>query len=95
MSGHTEAAAEIEAFSDRDVAPLVFDVVEPLRAGVYQTKDPVPFAVAENATFRSIEPGWRWGPVWSNAWFRLSGTAPKRTAGVVCGCGSRAEQRQP
>ncbi|MCH2138699.1 MAG: glycosyl hydrolase-related protein [Phycisphaerales bacterium] len=27
--------------------------------------------------FQPVQPGWRWGPVWSTAWFTCSGTMPE------------------
>ena len=27
--------------------------------------------------YQPVQPGWRWGPVWSTAWFSLKGTMPE------------------
>lgn len=81
MSLNSDAATTIEAFSDREVAPLVFDQMAPLRAEVFQTTEPVAYGEAIMASYRPVEPGWRWGPVWSNAWFRLTGTVPDAIGG--------------
>lgn len=50
----------------------------PLRASVWVVDgEPVPFAAAAaEAEFTRIAPGTPWGPPWSTAWFRLSGSVP-------------------
>lgn len=76
MNQTREGAAEIEAFSDRVLAPLVFRNSVPLETAVYQVPEPVPYALAIKAAYTPVSPGWRWGPVWSSAWFRLQGRVP-------------------
>jgi len=48
----------------------------PLDAAVFQTAERSAIQAAREATFSPAELGWRWGPVWSTAWFRLTGELP-------------------
>src|SRR5688572_25322025 len=75
------AAARIEQFVERALAPAVWARVSPLEAGVYQCDQPVPWQGALCAEYTPVRLGWRWGPVWSNAWFRLRGRLPAEMAG--------------
>jgi alpha-mannosidase len=75
------AAARIEQFVKRVVAPAVYPRVSPLEAAVFQCAEPVPLGVALRAEYKPVRLGWRWGPVWSNAWFRLRGRVPAEMAG--------------
>ncbi|MBL9031781.1 MAG: alpha-mannosidase [Phycisphaerae bacterium] len=58
-----------------------FTRVEPLHAEAFQSVDPLALAEARRAALRPVSPGWRWGPVWSFAWFRLTGRVPEPSAG--------------
>jgi alpha-mannosidase len=40
-----------------------------------------PFSAARTASYRPVELGYRWGPVWSSAWFRLRGRLPEVGSG--------------
>jgi alpha-mannosidase len=53
----------------------------PLQVEVFQTPDRLPFAEAIRAEYRPVDPGFRWGPVWSTAWFRLRGQVPASCEG--------------
>ena len=53
----------------------------PLSVEVFQTAERISLAEAKGATFRPVEPGFQWGPVWSTAWFRLRGELPSSFAG--------------
>ena len=66
---------------------LVNDVLHPaaieqrsaMEAAVWGSLDRVDLETARQATFEEIATGWRWGPVWSTAWFRLRGAMPMGT----------------
>jgi alpha-mannosidase len=66
----------------RDVIePAVCTDSTPVDAAVWQTVDPVPFAVARGQNFTPISLGFTWGPAWSTAWFRVRATVPSAMAG--------------
>lgn len=55
------------------LAPAVYTARSPLDVSVWQTPDRVTAARAAGEASTQVPIGWRWGPVWSTAWFRLSG----------------------
>ncbi len=57
--------------------PAVFTDRVPLAASVYQCAEPVSYDHAIGQSFTPVNLGWSWGPVWSTAWFRLSGRVPE------------------
>lgn len=70
----------------RDVVePLVYPAAAPLEAhaAVFaDIKSPPPSAEdALKLSFSPVKPGWRWGPKWATAWFKVKGTVPKDFAG--------------
>ena len=54
---------------------------QPLQVGVYQCNEPCTYAQARLQAFTAVESGFRWGPVWSTAWFHLVGQYPSDWAG--------------
>lgn len=44
--------------------------------------DPITAEQALAREFRPVSPGWRWGPKWSTAWFRVSGAVPAEWKGL-------------
>ena len=70
------AALRLETFLDEVLRPLATPHRHALSVSVFQSEDRLPLAQAREATFDEIEPGWRWGPVWSTCWFRLQGEVP-------------------
>ena len=75
------AALRLETFLDEVLRPLATPHRHALSVSVFQSEDRLPLAQAREATFDEIEPGWRWGPVWSTCWFRLQGEVPAAFAG--------------
>ncbi|MDG2020594.1 MAG: glycoside hydrolase family 38 C-terminal domain-containing protein [Phycisphaerales bacterium] len=78
------AALRFETFADEVLRPVATPVVAPLAVTVAQfegrpTHDEIT-AIPESA-FTGVDPGWRWGPVWSTAWFRLRGELPEAMSG--------------
>lgn len=45
--------------------------VLPVEVAVWQCGEPVSVEAARRAEYNVVPIGWRWGPVWSTAWFRL------------------------
>ena len=88
------AARRYAVFAEQVLEPLVYPETLPLRAAACQVDAPIPFSEACRRSYEPVEPGWRWGPVWSTAWFRLSGEVPETWAGrdVVLrfSCGTEA-----
>lgn len=70
--------AQLKSFIDTRLTPRTWSLVAPLHALVAQhpAKDDVE---ARSLTYRPVEIGWRWGPVWSIAWFRLTASLPTTT----------------
>ena len=63
-------------FQNDVLAPAVYAARCPLEASVWQTPDRVTPAQACSESYEPVPSGWRWGPVWSTAWFRLRGEIP-------------------
>jgi hypothetical protein len=70
----------------RDVVePLVYPAAAPLEAHAAVFADikatpPTPDE-ALKLTFQPVKTGWRWGPKWATAWFKVRGAVPKDFAG--------------
>lgn len=68
----------------RDVLdPAVCAESEPLSVGVHQLPPGAAMTpeVAFGAAYTPVTVGWRWGPKWSTAWFRVRGEIPASHAG--------------
>jgi alpha-mannosidase len=73
---------ELAAISASNLAfdllhPAAIEASNPMRAGAWCTGDRVTLDEARQAVFTPVQPGWRWGPVWSTAWFQLEGRLPE------------------
>ncbi len=80
-----EAASRFKAFVEETLAAAVCRISEPLTAEVFQTPDRITVAEALRGAYRPVQVGWRWGPLWSSAWFRVKGRVPEAMAGKrVC-----------
>lgn len=66
---------ELKSLLDARITARAWTIIAPLRCGVAQraAKDDVE---ARCLTFHPVDLGWRWGPVWSIAWFRLTACLP-------------------
>ena len=80
-SERASAAHRFSVFAEQVLVPAVFPHRAALSIAAYQCADPIPFEQAARATFVPVELGWRWGPVWSSAWFQLRGSVPSEMAG--------------
>lgn len=70
------AALGFETFHDDILAPArVRNRVE-LDVEVYQCQEHLKPDQIHARTFTPVKTGWRWGPIWSTAWFRLRGEVP-------------------
>ena len=70
-------------FQNDVLAPAVYAARCPLEASVWQTSDRVTPAQACSEAYEQVLSGWRWGPVWSTAWFRLRGDIPAGNGGLA------------
>ncbi len=88
------AARRYAVFAEQVLEPLVHPSAVPLRAAAARVESPIPLAEARKASYAPVEIGWRWGPVWSTTWFRLSGAVPESWAGKTVAlrfaCGTEA-----
>lgn len=64
-------------FQNDVLAPAVFTARSALEVSVWQTPDRVTPAQASAQSYEPVPIGWRWGPVWSTAWFLLRGEIPE------------------
>ncbi len=75
------AAQRFAVFAEQVLEPAVYPVTAPLEVGALQCSEPLSYAEAIGRTYEPVEPGWRWGPAWATAWFRLTGRIPPEMAG--------------
>jgi alpha-mannosidase len=92
----------IEQFVQHTLRPQLWAESVPMEAAVYRPQgesprdyremkiDPV---AAQRAEYTPVNPGYRWGPIWSDAWFRLQGRIPEgwRGQAVVARINTGAE----
>ena len=63
--------------------PAAYRGTAPLAVEVCQSDHPIPPADAPGLGYAPVDLGFRWGPKWSTAWFRLRGVVPSSHAGFV------------
>lgn len=95
MQKHPQlTTARIERFINNELRALLWQRSVPMAAAVHRPAPGLAPADAPGQAYTAIEPGFQWGPIWSDAWFRFSGTVPAEWAGeaVVArlDCGSEA-----
>ena len=77
MRSELEAAAQrFAVFAGQVLEPAVYTDAAALDVSVFQCAEPVAYAEAVRSRTTPVPIGWRWGPVWSTAWFRLRGRVP-------------------
>ena len=93
-SDFERAARRFAVFASQVLEPAVFGPPVPLHAAAFQCDDPLPYAQALRGTYRPVPLGWRWGPVWSTAWFKLTGSLSaelaERPVALRFSCGTEA-----
>ena len=70
------AAIRFEAFASEVLAPAILRPAGEPVVEVHQTAERLSPKEAGRAAYRPVAPGFRWGPVWSSAWFRIRGSVP-------------------
>lgn len=58
------------------VRTSIFTEHVPLKVEVYHCTEPISYEKAIDSAYLPVELGYVWGPLWSTAWFRLSGEVP-------------------
>jgi alpha-mannosidase len=72
----------IRQFAEHSLKPLVHG--EPLTLTIeYSEESHADERSAREASWRSVSPGFSWGPAWRTVWFRVTGTVPKEWEGSV------------
>ena len=59
-----------------ELEKAVWDDPRPLTVSVYQCQEPISYDEALRQTYHPVAPGFPWGPVWSTAWFHVTGAVP-------------------
>lgn len=75
------AAHRFAAFAAQVLAPAVYPRPAPLQAEVLEGANEAALEQARFGPFVPVPMGWRWGPVWATAWFRVAGRVPRDFAG--------------
>ncbi len=92
LSELESAAHRYAGYAKEVIAPAVFGARADLDVAMHQCPDPIPLAAALAASYEPAPLGWRWGPAWSTAWFRLRGRVPETSGEVALrfSCGTEA-----
>ena len=92
MRKHPELTCRrIQHFLETKIIPALWEKRHPMQAAVYRpdlaprdyhnlTINPLE---AQQAEYAPVQPGYNWGPVWTDAWFRLSVTVPLEWKGCA------------
>ncbi len=76
---HKIARNRVQVFIDTVLLPARYRPVSELEIGVFQSAEPCSYAQAAGAKYEPARLGFRFGPAWSTAWFRLRGAVPAGT----------------
>lgn len=95
MLKHPELTlARVERFIRNELQPRVWEQQIPMQASVHRPNDKFPPEEAPQKAYTPVQPGYTWGPVWSDAWFRFTAVIPPEWRGkTVCAlldCGAEA-----
>ncbi|HOX39252.1 MAG TPA: glycoside hydrolase family 38 C-terminal domain-containing protein [Candidatus Brocadiia bacterium] len=63
------------------VRPAIYRTIAPLEIEVFQCADPINYEEAVGQEYKPCKVGFRWGPFWSTAWFRMKGRIPTDETG--------------
>jgi alpha-mannosidase len=95
MLKHPELTlARVERFIRNELQPRIWASQVPMQAAVYRPSKPFPPEDAPRQAYTPVQPGYTWGPIWSDAWFRFTAVVPPEWRGqTVCAlidCGAEA-----
>ncbi|MCC6444983.1 MAG: alpha-mannosidase [Armatimonadetes bacterium] len=86
--------SRIERFLRNEMSPRLWERAVPMGAGVFRPQGSLPPARAPRQAYTPVEPGFAWGPVWSDAWFCFTGSVPPEWQGqavsALIDCGAEA-----
>ncbi len=71
----------IRRFIDWTLAPLIWKDQVVMQASMAQPDHNLDPSLAHTVDYAPINPGQAWGPIWSNAWFKLEAQVPEQWAG--------------
>ena len=77
MHRHEYDDVRFKNFHNEVLTPAIVTARSPLAVSAWQTPDRLTSAQAATESFSGVPVGWRWGPVWSTAWFKLTGEIPQ------------------
>ncbi len=86
MHKHPEQTLQrLHRFQEWILRPLLWAEQTPMSAAVYRPQEGDTPAQAATFPYEPVTPGFTWGPVWSDAWFRLEANIPEDWTGKpVC-----------
>jgi alpha-mannosidase len=95
MLKHPELTlARVERFIRNELQPRIWASQVPMQAAVYRPSKPFPPEDAPRQAYTPVQPGYTWGPIWSDVWFRFTAVVPPEWRGqTVCAlidCGAEA-----
>ena len=67
-----QTVAALDTYLREVIAPAAVVARRPLAIAAHQSIEPIPAVAAMSVKYRTVRPGWLWGPKWSTCWFRLS-----------------------
>ncbi|MBC7771459.1 MAG: alpha-mannosidase [Pyrinomonadaceae bacterium] len=76
MATPQELADRLRRVTTQYIEPAVALLRIPLETSVWQSRGAASLQAARDASFVPVSTGWRWGPVWSTAWFRARAKIP-------------------
>ena len=73
--------SRIERFHQKEILKHLWDTKVEMQVSIFQPAGELVPADAPNQTFTPIKDGHAWGPIWSDAWFKLEGKVPAEWKG--------------
>lgn len=71
----------VQKYLNEVIVNAIYGSQTPVNIAVFQCADPIPYAEAVTKAFTPVSLGFRFGPKWSTAWFKITGTVPPQFAG--------------
>jgi len=80
LHDHKQARDRVEAYLKNCLEPARFEKLCDLDVEVLQCDEPCSYSEAAAADYTPVTLGFAWGPLWSTAWFRMSGRLIRNAA---------------
>ncbi len=95
MLKHPELTlARVERFIRNELQPRIWAAQIPMQSAVHRPTERFSPEEAPQREYLPVQPGYTWGPIWTDAWFRFTGVMPPEWRGsAVCAlidCGAEA-----